>query len=67
LEDVDSNVVRLVPKNLFKYPAPQEDEISERARVVKDFCFPNGVLVKKLNYFYDKEKNQTEADEEVVE
>jgi hypothetical protein len=41
--------------------------LSERARVVKDFCFPNGVLTKKLNYNYDKETGQIQADEDVIE
>lgn len=40
-----------MPKNLFKYPAFEGGgEHSERTRVVKDFCFPGGVLVKNLNY-----------------
>lgn len=51
--NVDDEAMRLVPKNLFKYPASQGDDLSERARVVKDFCFPNGVLTKKLNYNFD--------------
>jgi hypothetical protein len=40
-----------MPKNLFKYPSFEGGgEYNERTRVVKDFCFPGGVLVKKLNY-----------------
>jgi hypothetical protein len=29
---------------------------SERTNVVKDFCFPGGVLVKKLDY--DEKRNK---------
>jgi hypothetical protein len=51
LEDINQDVCRLMPKNLFKYPAFEGGgEHSERTRVVKDFCFPGGVLIKKLNY-----------------
>lgn len=50
---MDVDAIRLVPKNLFKFPPTQDADFSERARVVKDFCFPNGVFVKKLEYFYD--------------
>ena len=54
LEEVEKDACKIVPQNLFRYPSLDGgDEVSERAKVVKDFCFPNGVLVKKLNYFYD--------------
>jgi hypothetical protein len=67
LESVEYDVDRLVPKNLFKYPTSQGDEnLSERVKVVKDFCFPNGVLVTKLNYNPDDESQNDPVVNDII-
>jgi hypothetical protein len=38
----------VVPQTLHHFSGSQQSEVNERIRVVKDFCFPNGVLLKKL-------------------
>lgn len=47
LEPVTDVFDRLVPKTLYEFPKDLEGENSnERTKVVKDFCFPNGVIVE---------------------
>jgi hypothetical protein len=36
---------------------------SERTNVVKDFCFPGGVLVKKLDYDENRSKQPEEVED----
>eukprot|EP00347_Sterkiella_histriomuscorum_P007569 403348413 len=66
LDSVEDQINRLVPKNLFNYPLQLKEDLilNERARVVKDFCFPNGVLAIKLNYNAEEEfQNDPEVNE----
>lgn len=37
----------VTPKTLYMY-SNQSEEVCERRRVVKDFCFPDGVEVRKV-------------------
>jgi len=56
-----------VPKTLFKYPASEADENqNERTKVVKDFCFPNGILVIKLNYDADSDAMSDPDAKEII-
>lgn len=48
---MENEIERIVPLQLYSYPKDLDDEILiERTKVVKDFCFPNGVEVIKLQY-----------------
>ena len=59
---------RLVPQNLFKYPASQGDEqLCERIKVVKDFCFPNGVFVMKLDFDPKDDANNDPQITEIIQ
>lgn len=48
LEDARSED-RLMPKKLFMFPGFQGNSENENLEVVKDYCFPNGVQVKKID------------------
>ncbi|CDW72193.1 UNKNOWN [Stylonychia lemnae] len=66
LDLIENKDDRQVPKTLYNYPQQIEQDhvLSERARVVKDFCFPNGVSVFKLDY---NEKDEFQSNPEVSE
>lgn len=60
---MQDDLERVIPKQLFIYPGRDDDEIlAERTKVVKDFCFPNGIEVIKLDY-----KVEGENDPDVLE
>lgn len=49
---MDEEEFILTPSNLYKYTSQtHENHLNlERTKVAKDFCFPDGVLIRKLDY-----------------
>lgn len=64
---------RVAPKTLYQNPDLQLQNkearaiLNERSKVVKDFCFPDGVYARKLNYDPDIRTDENTEAYEIIQ